>query len=95
MPYVYILESERNGKYYIGSTVDVDRRLNEHNSGKHHTGKRLAPFRIVFKQEFVDIATARKTENRLKKYKRRDFLEKIIKDGEFRAISSSGRAIDS
>jgi len=32
MSYVHILESLRDGRYYIGSTVDLDKRL------KHHIG---------------------------------------------------------
>ncbi|MET2978450.1 GIY-YIG nuclease family protein, partial [Gordonia polyisoprenivorans] len=30
--YVYILECS-DGSYYVGSTVDLDRRVNEHNEG--------------------------------------------------------------
>ncbi|MEK7567254.1 MAG: GIY-YIG nuclease family protein [Patescibacteria group bacterium] len=30
MPYVYILKSLRDGRYYIGSTIDLDLRLQHH-----------------------------------------------------------------
>jgi putative endonuclease len=30
--YIYILLSKRSGKYYIGLTSDVNRRLEEHNN---------------------------------------------------------------
>ncbi|QYH39290.1 GIY-YIG nuclease family protein [Algoriphagus sp. NBT04N3] len=31
---VYILFSERLGKYYVGQTSDLDKRLKRHNSGR-------------------------------------------------------------
>ena len=81
MSFVYILQSLRNGKYYIGSTINLERRLNQHNSGWEHTGKSLGPFELKFSQEFPNIDLARKIEAKLKALKRRDYIEKIIKDG--------------
>ena len=53
---------------------------------------------LVFKQEFVNIDIARKVERRLKAFKRRDFIEKIVKDGvikKFGPLAQSVRAVDS
>ena len=33
MWYVYILESEKDDKHYIGSSNDLKRRIEEHNKG--------------------------------------------------------------
>ncbi|MDP2918981.1 MAG: GIY-YIG nuclease family protein, partial [Dehalococcoidia bacterium] len=33
MFYVYILQSEKSGRYYIGSTGDIPTRLAQHNAG--------------------------------------------------------------
>lgn len=33
MHYVYIIQSQRDRSYYVGSTVDLKRRLQEHNRG--------------------------------------------------------------
>ncbi|MFA6376520.1 MAG: GIY-YIG nuclease family protein [Candidatus Paceibacterota bacterium] len=43
MHYVYILQSQKDNSYYVGSTGDLQRRLNEHNNGgeKFTTAKRL------------------------------------------------------
>jgi len=48
MHYVYLLESERvPGERYVGVTIDLKRRFNEHNAGKSpHTSKCL-PWRLV------------------------------------------------
>ena len=37
MFFVYIIESEKNGKYYIGHSDDPERRLSEHNESTHLT----------------------------------------------------------
>jgi len=81
---VYILQSEKNIRYYVGSTNDLDRRLVEHNSGKTKSLKYLRPLRVVFKKEYATLLEARKMELRLKNLKSRSILEKIIKEGEIR-----------
>ncbi len=85
MAYVYILQSERNGKYYIGSTLDVYKRLRQHNAGKHHTSQRLGPFKLVFHQGYPDIRMARRIEHKIKRLRRRDYVEKIIREGRIHA----------
>ncbi len=79
--YVYILRSE-NGRLYIGSTTDVPRRLEQHRAGHTRTTKNiLKNCVVVFTQGFVSLIEARRAEYRLKKLKRKDYVEKIIKDG--------------
>ena len=87
MAYVYILQDEQSGQFYIGSTNDIQRRFKQHRDKKHHTSKRLHRPKLVFKQKFDNIQTARKIELRLKSYKRRDFIEKIVKDGIIKKIT--------
>lgn len=78
--YVYILENT-DRKFYIGSTDDVERRLKQHNSGHTHTTKRMGKLKLVFSQIFDTLEQARKIEFRLKALKRKDYIEKVIKDG--------------
>jgi putative endonuclease len=58
MAWVYILECS-DGSYYTGSTIDLERRLWEHNEGlgAHFTKKRL-PARLVFAEESESVETA-------------------------------------
>lgn len=77
---VYILESEKNFKYYIGSTDDLFRRFKEHNSGRVASTKNFRPWIVKAFIKCGSLAEARSSEYRLKKYKRRDILEKVIKD---------------
>ena len=80
MPFLYILQNEK-GKYYIGSTTDLTRRIKQHLSGHTYSTKRLGNLKLVFSQEYKELKDARYIELRLKKLKRRDFIDRIVKDG--------------
>jgi len=81
MPWVYILFSKKSNKYYVGSTTDINNRVRHHQGGYTPSTKRLGSVSLIFRQEYPTLNEARKVEKRLKKLKRRDYLEKIIKDG--------------
>jgi len=76
MYYVYSIQSENNSeKYYVGLTTDIERRLNEHNTGKSiHTNKFL-PWKIVSYTAFVDKSRAEKFEAYLKTSSGRAFAK--------------------
>ena len=76
---VYILKTERG--YYIGSTDNLDRRIEQHLSGYTPSTKRMGSIELVFFQKFDNLKEARKVEYKLKRLKRRDYIEKVIKDG--------------
>jgi len=80
MSYVYILKN-KNNRFYIGSTTDLERRIKQHGYGHTYTTRRLGNFELVFYQKFDNMKHAREIEMRLKKLKRKDYIEKIIKDG--------------
>ncbi len=79
MYFLYILKSQKNNKFYIGSTNDLERRIKEHNSGKTKSLKYLRPLEIVFYKEFQNESDARKMEIKLKKFKNRNIIEQIVK----------------
>jgi putative endonuclease len=80
MAFVYILKSTNFPKTYVGSTVNFERRLTEHNSGKSTFTKRYLPWVVVYKEEFDDLSLARKREKYLKSADGRKFIKqnKII-----------------
>ena len=80
MPFVYILQNEK-GKYYIGSTVNLEDRIRHHFGGYTPSTKRLGNLKLVFSQEYNFLKEARSVELKLKKLKRRDYIANIIKDG--------------
>jgi len=80
MGYLYILQSEKNGKYYVGSTCNLERRLAEHKAGNTISLRNLLPIRLVFSKFYANLKEARKMELHLKRMKNRNILERIIKD---------------
>ena len=78
MYYVYIL-SCADDTLYTGITVDLERRLKEHNSSKlgakYTRGRR--PVAIVHSKSFKDRAAATKEEARIKCLSRTKKLELI------------------
>ncbi|PIU10620.1 hypothetical protein COT27_02210 [Candidatus Kuenenbacteria bacterium CG08_land_8_20_14_0_20_37_23] len=53
-PGVYILQSLKNKTYYIGSTINIEERFNEHNLGKVAATKHLRPWILML---FLDCRT--------------------------------------
>ncbi|OHA32019.1 MAG: hypothetical protein A2928_00215 [Candidatus Taylorbacteria bacterium RIFCSPLOWO2_01_FULL_45_15b] len=80
MGYVYILKDE-NHQFYIGSTINVENRFKAHLNKQTQTTSRMRDIKLVLKQEYPNIQIARLIERRLKKMKRKDYIEKIIEDG--------------
>lgn len=85
-PCVYFLKSLKNGRYYIGSTIDINRRLVEHNNGKSRYTKYSIPFQLVFKQNYSTLEEARMIERKIKRLKRKDILERIINEGNINIV---------
>ncbi|SCY97104.1 GIY-YIG nuclease family protein [Alkaliphilus peptidifermentans] len=71
MPFAYLLQC-KDGSYYGGWTVDLENRLEAHNSGKasKYTRARL-PVHFVYWEEFSTRIEAQKREAALKALTRR------------------------
>ena len=67
MYYTYIIESLLHpGRRYIGSTADLQKRLNHHNTGKcRHTAK-AGPWKVKLYVAFEDRDHAQRFERYLK-----------------------------
>lgn len=59
---VYILQSEKDRRTYIGYTKDFGNRLKLHNSGQVNATKHRFPFTILFTEEFQNEQEAKKRE---------------------------------
>ncbi len=66
MVYVYVLKSEKDGNLYIGSTNDLRRRFQEHNTGRVASTKNRRPFELVYYEAYKADADARHREQNLK-----------------------------
>jgi len=78
--YVYILKSLKNGRYYIGSTININNRLKKHNTGLVKSTCKCRPYKLELVQKYESITKAKQIEYKIKKLKRRDYIEKMIRD---------------
>ncbi|MGI8820334.1 MAG: GIY-YIG nuclease family protein [Chthoniobacterales bacterium] len=65
MAWVYILAGS-TGRYYIGSTTDLPRRLDQHQRGHTYTTRRLGIVELAASKEVETLAEARVLERKLK-----------------------------
>ncbi|TMI93477.1 MAG: GIY-YIG nuclease family protein [Bacteroidetes bacterium] len=80
--YCYILYSPSLDKYYVGSTTDIARRVQEHNRGKDKFTRTGRPWTLVYREEFESLIEARGRERYIKRMKSRKFIEALIKASE-------------
>ena len=82
-PGVYILQSLKNTRYYIGSTDNISKRIEEHNQGKVKATRYIMPLKLKAFLPCVTITKARQAECRLKRYKRKDIIGHVIESKVF------------
>lgn len=76
---VYILFSEKLGKFYIGTTDDVDKRLLEHNTGKYKIAFSIKgiPWTLFMSIPCSSSKEAYKLEAFIKRMKSASFIRKL------------------
>lgn len=67
MYYVYVLKSEYDNQFYVGSTNDLRRRLSEHNARKVRSTKSRVPFQLRYYEAYYREKDAHTREYALKK----------------------------
>ena len=77
--YVYIIKSLKDGSYYVGSTQDLDSRLERHNQGRSLYTKSKHPWDLVYSEEFPNRSSALKRENEIKRRKSKGFIENLVR----------------
>ncbi len=75
--FVYILKLS-NGKFYVGRTSDLLRRIVEHNSGKVLFTKSKRPVRLIYYSAFESQFLAIQFEKYLKSGSGRAFMNKRL-----------------
>ena len=78
MYHVYILQSNRTGKFYIGSTNDPEGRLQRHNHGKNRYTAHGLPWNLIYSESFTTRPEAYKREMQIKRYKGGEAFRKLI-----------------
>ena len=76
--YVYIIQSQTDESYYIGTSRDLTERIERHNQGRSKYTKSKRPWNLVYFEEHPDRSDAMKREYAIKRRKSKDYLAKLI-----------------
>ncbi|OGD68227.1 excinuclease ABC subunit C [Candidatus Campbellbacteria bacterium RIFCSPLOWO2_01_FULL_34_15] len=66
MMYTYIIKSNKDGKWYTGTTNDLRKRFKLHNDGEVTSTKGRGPFKIIYYEACIDKFDAFNREKYLK-----------------------------
>jgi putative endonuclease len=75
MVYVYILYSSSLGKFYVGSTDNIERRIDQHNSGRSNFSSKGIPWKLITRIECKNRSEAMGLEIQIKKRGIKRYLE--------------------
>jgi putative endonuclease len=79
MAFVYILQSETTGRFYVGSTNNLERRVGEHHRGKDLATRGHGPWKLVYQEQFEILADARRREYEIKQWKSSKLIRALIR----------------
>ena len=80
MYYVYVLRSQLDGKLYIGYTLNLRNRLQEHQRGEVTSAKARRPLDLVFYEGYKSMGDAKRREKYLKTSKGKSSLQMMLRD---------------
>ena len=77
--YTYILQSEKDGKFYVGYTKDLNVRFEQHQKGQVISTKYRLPFKLIYFEACLSQKDALKREKYLKTYYGKMHIAKRLK----------------
>ena len=77
--YTYLLLSEKDGKYYIGYTKDLNVRFEQHQKGQVASTKHRLPFKLIYFEACLSQKDALVREKYLKTYYGKMHIAKRLK----------------
>ena len=84
--FVYILQSEKDGRYYYGQTQNLTSRLEDHNSGKSGYTRKYLPWKIFAFRTCDSRAEAMKFEKMLKNLHHTSRIKEFVVQHHFTTI---------
>ena len=77
--YIYLLKSNKRNWHYIGSTIDLRKRLLKHNKGLVKSTKFDRPLSLIYYEAYPSYGLAKKREYELKNNnQKKEFLYKRL-----------------
>ncbi len=78
--FVYILQSEKDGSYYVGQTNDLDIRVSKHNEGFSNYTSTKRPLKLVYFEMSLTRSEAVRRESQIKKQKSRVYINQLVEN---------------
>ena len=78
--YFYILQSQRDGSYYLGQTSNLQARLERHQQGRSRYTRNRRPWKLVYYEEFATRSEAMRRERECKAKHSKIFIEQLIRN---------------
>jgi putative endonuclease len=75
--FIYLIQSDNCRRPYLGSTLNVEERLNQHNNGETTATMGKGPWTIVRIWQFDSISDARAIEYKVKQMRRKLTVEQV------------------
>lgn len=77
---VYVLESLKDKKRYIGLTTNLKKRIKDNNLGKSFSTSFRKPFKLIYAELCLNLEDAKRREHYLKTTQGRRFLVKRLRN---------------
>ena len=76
--FVYVLQSETTGRFYVGQTQNLEERVVYHNANYSRALKNRGPWKIVHTEQYATRSEAVRREGYIKRQKDRRFIERLV-----------------
>jgi len=90
--YVYILQSEKDKRLYIGFTSNLKQRVQNHNLGLNSSTQYRKPLKLIYYEAYINEKDAREKERFYKSGRGHEVIKNILKNYFFQL---SGRPSES
>ncbi len=78
--YVYVLQSQKDGMFYVGYTKDIRKRLDQHNSGQNQSTKERRPMKLIYWEGCINQQDATRREKYLKTAWGKRYIKGRVRD---------------
>ena len=79
MVFTYVLQSEKDGAFYVGFTKNLKQRFEQHQKGSVESTKDRRPLKLIYYEACIHQEDASRREKYLKSYHGRMFLRRRLK----------------